>query len=248
MRLFRTGLKQAPEPPQLRFGSYFKATALPAAPPTFGHYSLVTSSWGMLANDQLSDCTIAGAMHCIMLWNATASKKSTFTALDAQDDYADACGYVPGHPDTDNGGDMVSVAQYWKNVGMRDCTGARHKIAAYLQIDATNLVHLDAAAYLFDAVGLGVSLPDSAETQFTNGQPWSLIPGDTAVEYHYVPYVGKDANRKVVTWGALQDIEEPWLQANLKEAVAMISVENMVNQKNPEGFSYDQLSADLVAL
>lgn len=246
---YKTGLKPSAEPPRLRFGAYFNATALPPIPEVFGHYDVIApTSWLILGNASYSDCTIAGAMHATMLWNRIANRQVTFTEADALDDYRDACGYIIGDPSTDNGGDMVTVAKYWRDVGMRDDTGARHKIAAYLQIDAANLDHVDAACYLFGAIGLGVSLPDSAETQFDHGQPWHLVVNDLATDYHYVPCVGKAINRKVVTWGALQDAEEPWLVTNLKEAIAYISLEDMTNGKTIEGFDIAQLQSDLAAL
>lgn len=249
-RNYKTGLHKSADPPKLRFGSYFKSAALPTIPTTFGHYGLIPATgWLMLENDQLSCCTISGAMHAVMMWNAIAGRKARFTNLDTIDDYSDACGYVRGNPATDTGGDMVSVASYWRNVGMRDCTATRHKIAAYLQIEPGNLDHIDAACYLFGAVGLGVALSDSAETQFDAGQPWHIIPNDPPSDYHFVPYVGRDATyRKVVTWGALQEVSDDWLRANLQEVVAYISTEDMINQRSPEGFAYADLQADLNAI
>ena len=246
----RCGLKLSPQPPSLRFGAYFSAAMLPQVPQAFGHYdNIPPKSWNMYDNDRLADCTIAGAFHATMLWNSVAGKFVKFTALDAVDDYRDACGYVPGNPSTDNGGDMVAVASYWKTTGMRDWKAARHTISAYLQIDATNLEHIHAAAYLFGAVGLGVQLTSSSESQFESCQPWSIVAGDTPDDYHYVPLVGRDASySKVVTWGALQDVEAAWLAANCKEAIAMISPEYLVDGKTLEGFDMAALQSDLAAI
>ena len=250
LRKYRCGLNPSAAPPKLRFGAYFNAATIPPTPTIFGHqYIIGPTSWGMLRNDSLSDCTIAGPMHVSMLWNKIAGNSVVFTDLDATDDYSAACGYVPGDPSTDNGGDMVSVAEYWRNVGMRDSTDTRHKIAAYLQIDVGNLAHVYAAAYLFGAVGLGVKLPQSAEAQFDVGEPWTVVPNDEAIDYHYVPLVGRTAQySQVVTWGKLQDVSTPWLAAYLTEAVAVISLEDMINQKSPEGFAYADLANDLAAL
>lgn len=244
---FCCGLNPSAEPPKLRFGTYFDAATLPTVPQAFGHYDdIPPKSWQILDNDRVGDCTIAGAMHAIMLWNRVAGTFVKFTALDAIDDYRDACGYVPGDASTDTGGDMVSVAAYWKSTGMRDWQANRHKIAAYLHIDASNLEHVHAAAYLFGAVGLGVQLTSSSESQFTAGAPWSVVAGDSADDYHYVPLVGRDAQySKVITWGALQNVEAAWLAANLKEVVAVVSAEYLANGKSPEGFDIVALQNDL---
>src|SRR5690348_15304597 len=41
------------------------------------HYDLTTkiTSWGMMENDQIGDCTCAAAGHLIMEWTANAGKK-----------------------------------------------------------------------------------------------------------------------------------------------------------------------------
>lgn len=248
MKHFKTGLKFSPEAPVLRFGDYLKAEPLPVVPEVFGHANLIPlKSWGMLGNDTTGDCTIAGPMHAVMLWRAIVNKPTHFTSQDAFDDYRDACGYVIGEPATDQGGDMVSVASYWRQTGMRDSTDIRHKITAYMAIDADNLAHLDLAVYLFDAVGLGVELPRSAEQQFIDNQPWTVVDNDPIESGHYVPYVQKVPGdiRQVVTWGGLQDVTEAWLTKYLREVVVYISPEYLVDGKSPLGFDASALLDDL---
>lgn len=240
--IFKTGLNPAPEPPRLEFKEYFLPLQLPPIPATFGHYGLIDAeSWGMLANDRVGDCTVAGAMHCSMLWNKMTGTHVVFTDLDARDDYF----AITGGGDT--GVDIVQQASYWKKTGFRDNHNRRHKIGAYLQIDATRLDHIDAAVYLFGAVGFGVAVGDREEQEFLHHQPWTS-PGPVD-GYHYVPMVGKDPDwRKVVTWGGLQDVGEGWLDAQLKEVVAMVSAEALVGGKSMEGFDMEALLADLEAL
>lgn len=251
MKRFRLGLKFSATRPELRFGDYLNDKALPAPPAVFGHANLIgTKAWGMLGNEALGDCVIAGPMHAIMLWTAIASKDqmaTSFSTADAIDDYSAACGYVRGQPDTDQGGDMVTVAAYWQNTGMRDMNNTRHKIAAYMEGDAANLAHLDLAAYYFDAVGLGVDLPSSAEQQFTDGEPWHVVDNDPIEGGHYIPYVQRVAGniRQVVTWGALQGVEEAWLQKYLREVVVYVSPEYLVDGKSPLGFDTQDLLNDM---
>jgi len=247
-----TGYNPSPRPPVLKFASYFKAVALPAVPQVYGHQGLIPAKgWGMLANDSVGDCTVAGPMHIIMLWNKIAGRDVSFTDTDALADYSAITGYKSSDPNTDSGADPNTVAQYWKSTGFIDNSGVRHKIVAELEIDASNLPHLDAAAYLFDGgVGLGVNLPNSAEDQFDAGQPWTLIPNDSIDGGHYIPMLGRDDQgiRHIITWGQDQGVQEDWLRAYLMEAVAYVSEEFLVAGKSPEGFDLAALQSDLEAL
>lgn len=252
MKYYRLGLNFSPAPPELRFGDYIdEQVLLPALPAVFGNSTVIPAKgWGMLGNDTVGDCLIAGAMHAIMLWTTVAGSPVKFTVTDALDDYAASCNYVRGDPATDNGGTMMAVASYWRGTGMRDISGTRHKIGAYMHIDPGNLLHLDLAAYLFGAVGLGVELPASAEQQFVAGTPFTVIDNDPIEGGHFLPYVGKIAGnvRQVVTWGALQEVEESWLQKYLQEAVAYISLDYLDRGKSPLGFDLSELSDDLDAI
>ena len=247
MEHFKLGLKFSDTPSLLRFGDYLNAAKLPAVPDAFGHANLIErKSWGMLGNDDIGDCTIAGAMHAVMLWKRIAKSSATFSTADALDDYRDACGYVIGDPRTDQGGDMLSVASYWRQTGMRDTSVGRHMITAYMNLDAGNLDHLDLACYLFDAVGLGVELPHSAESQFRAGEPWSVVSNDPLEGGHYIPYIQKTGNiRQVVTWGGLQDVTEAWLRKYLREVMVYVSPEYLVDGKSPLGFAMQELLDDL---
>ncbi len=247
LKRYRCGLRRSSVPPRLHFGAYLPG-ALPNVPAVFGHQNLFPrTGWGMLGNDQVGDCTIAGAMHCVMLWNKIAGRDVRFTAADAIDDYQDAAGYKPGNPSTDNGAEPADIARYWQQVGMRDAVPTRHKIAAYLSISPANFDHIVAAAYLFGAVGLGINVPSNAEDQFDDVQPWSVTPGTTIEDQHYVPLVGRvqSGNLCVVTWGALQEATPDFLKANIVEAVAYVSAEFLVDQKSPEGFDLATLMSDV---
>ena len=58
---FKLGKRPArPGAIKLKFGTFFDAKALPVPPKVFGHES-IGKPWGMLANDQVSNCVFAGA-------------------------------------------------------------------------------------------------------------------------------------------------------------------------------------------
>ncbi len=240
--IYKTGLLPSPEPPALQLRSYLLPQRLPAVPAVFGHQDIYPkNAWGMLANDRVGDCTVAGAMHCEMLWNKANGRNIVFTDRDARNDYYT----ITGGEDT--GIDMVTAARFWRNSGFRDNMANRHKIAAYMAVDAKNLEHVYAAAFLFDAVGLGVKITSSAEHQFLHGEPWANVPNDSIVAYHYVPLIGRAANGNavIVTWGAAQEVEQSWLGTNMQECMAMVSEEDLMLGKSEEGFDINALLDDL---
>jgi hypothetical protein len=246
---YKTGRNPSPKPPKLWFWDYLLEAKLPPVPTTFGHQNLYAPrGWGMLANDRVGNCAIAGPDHCVMVFNKIAGRRVHFTAADAIDDYSAITGYNPDDPSTDTGADMVQVADYWRKTGLRDNRNNRHKIVAYLHVDPTNLAHVDAACYLFEAVGLGIQVGSAEENEFMHARPW-VTPGSDSNGGHYVPMIGKDADyRKVVTWGGLQDVGEDWLGTQLTEVVAMVSEEALISGKSAEGFDMAALQADLQAL
>ena len=228
----------------------YRGTTLPPIPKSFGHQSLV-SNWGMLGNDTIGDCVIAGGDHETMLWTAEGSAEAAFTVANAISDYSTITGYNPNDPNTDQGTEVRTALQYRRNTGMIDASSNRHKIAAYLLLDQSNLLNeLLEATYLFSAVGIGINFPTSAMDQFNNGQPWSVVQGSPIEGGHYVPVVGYDgAYIYCVTWGQVQKMTVNFLTTYCEEAWAILSQE-FINGKqvSPEGFNLAQLQADLAAI
>ena len=248
---FKTGLLAGPSP-ELHFRDYMLPATLPKVPPIFGHQNLyMPRDWGMLGNDRIGDCAVAGAMHCEKIWNKVVCRDVTFTTDDAISDYSALTGYVRGDASTDQGTTIAALSDYWKKIGFRDFNDNRHKIEAYVALDPTNLEHLFAAAYWFDGgVGIAVQIPSSAEAQFLAHQPWSNVHGDKIEGYHFVPLIARLANGNagVITWGGFQEVELSWLAQNCNQASAFLSIEDMTNGKSPEGFDLNALQEDLETL
>lgn len=256
---YKAGLRPSPRPPILTFKSYLVGGVLPPIPATFDRSGLFPPRTpndpyplGMLGNNKVGDCTIAGAGHIVMLWNKLTGRPVQITTADALDDYRDCCGWQ-GTEATDNGGDMLSVAAYWQRTGFRDATimpdgtPRRHKIAAYVSIDPNNIAYLIAASYICDGgVGLGVALTEDSERQFDAGEPWS---GKAANDdnFHYVPlaYVGNDGMPHVYTWGADFPVTREFIQDNCREAMGYVSEEALRSGKTVEGFLLQDLLADV---
>lgn len=217
----------------------------PIYPPDFGHEELIPSvSWGMLGNDRWGVCVIAGALHETMLWNKIAGGTLRFTLTDVSEDFTAITGQPVG-PDT--GADMQMAASYRRSTGLRDITGKRHKIGAYLAITPGNLQELLTATYLFGAAGIGIAMYQSAMDDFIAHRAWGASKNSGFLGYHYVPVVALRSNLVVVSWGRTQAMRPSYL-ANCDEAVAYVSPEELVGNKSPEGFDYALLQSKLAAL
>ncbi len=240
----------APDSRDLMLAHYLDLAALPPIPPVFGHQAAVPV-WGMLGNDQWGDCVWAGAAHETMLLNTLAKRLVRFTNASVLADYSACTGFNPNDPSTDQGTDMRAAAKYRKKVGVADGLGHRHKIGAFVALAPGDLVHLDAAMYLFDgAVGIGIQFPGSAMDQFNAGEPWDVVPGATIEGGHYIPGVAKlpNGNYGCVTWGKVQEVTPRFLHAYMDEGFAYLSSEARTHGVTPEGFHRAQLLADLAAL
>ena len=242
MQKYKTGKRPArPGAIRHKFATLFDASALPTPPVVFGRTSYFPEDgWGMLANDQVGNCVVAGGMHETMLLGALGGHGAPrFTDGDALADYSAITGYVPGHDDTDNGTDMVDAAHYRQRTGLIDAAGRRHKIDGFVSLHAGDVEEVVLAAYLFGVIGLGADLPTNADDQFDAEQPWSLTPHPGHGGGHYFSCVGRnhEGNLLVVTWGRLHAVEPAWLAERMDEGVAYISREalrgnELLNQRN----------------
>lgn len=191
----------------------------------------------------------AGADHETMLWTTEARNPVTFTAENAISDYSAVTGYDPHNPNTDQGTDVRQSLQYRQQTGLIDAAGNRHKIGAYLALEPGNIDNLLEALYLFNAVGIGFVVPQSAMDQFNAGQPWSVVHGSQQIlGGHYVPLVADRGSLVCVTWGRLQQMTLQFYLKYCDEAWAILSPEMLSGGLSLEGFDLAQLQADLAAL
>jgi hypothetical protein len=233
----------------LLYKNYIDKTVLPPFPTSFGHQNLI-NNWGMLGNDSVGDCVIAGADHETMLWTKEGSTEAIFTAANAISDYSAITGYNPKDPNSDQGTDPRTAYLYRQKTGLIDANGNRHKIGAFLALDQTNLNEVLEAAYLLSAVGIGIQFPASAMNQFNAGLPWTVVSGSPIEGGHYVPVFGYDGTYLYcLTWGKVQKITKGFFTTYCDEAWAILSQEFLNKQGvSPEGFNLSQLQADLAAI
>jgi hypothetical protein len=257
MPQFKRGLRAVrPGAIKFRFSDYVNKSALPPLPHVFGFMPPASQAWGMDGNDQAGDCVIAGFCHSVMLWRmAAGAVPPVFSAKSALADYSRAlvasgeAPYDPNDPSTDNGLDMEIAARWFRNTGITDANGGTHQIKAYA--DAGTLENLLYGAFLFGAAGIGLDLPDSAEDQFSRGQPWDDTSSPSSGG-HYVPVVGRNSygNLVIVTWGQLHSMTPAFAGARMMASLVLFSKEylNSKTALSPAQFDEAQLDRDLAEL
>ena len=206
------------------------------------------SALGMLGNDSVGDCVCAGAFHAQQIWEGDAQGVQTsFSTQDALAMYSSISGYTPNNPNSDVGATLLSGLQYWSKTGLDG-----YKLAAYAQIDATNVALVQECIAFFGAVYCGLNVPSSAMTQFDQGQPWSVVSRSRIEGGHCVPLVGYDTAAGTftcVTWGAYQKLTTDFYQRYFDEAWQPVD-EDWVSKsgRTPSGLDGATANADFQAL
>lgn len=236
-----------------------RVSGLPPANGTVDRASLVTD-WGMQGNDEWGDCVEAMVVHADEAMNAFAGHPVTYGASYAVTLYGQITGFdpnagPPGNNPTDNGTDIQTALEYWKNTGIKDAAGRTHKLAAYAQFgNPADEVLLGQVLEVFGCVLVGVSLQQDQEDQFGAGEPWDYVPGDPFIGGHGITLQrrmgGGTGTLHYITWGAEQPATRKFQyfcagQGN-GEAWAVVTQDWLqANGDSLTGLNLDQLLSDL---
>jgi len=199
------------------------------------------------------DCVWAGAAHEHRLINKLVHKLDvSFSGKNVIADYSAATGYVLDDPSTDNGSDVHQALDYRRKIGIGDANGTRHKIGAYVSLDPKNWQHLEQAAYIFGAVGIGFEFPKSAMDQFNAGGPWDYVAGSPIEGGHYVPTVGSvhaADQATAITWAKRQVFTVAFYEQYNDESWVYITPEELHSDGTGlHGFDMQKLNSYLAAL
>lgn len=236
-------------PKTLKLSNYMKLAQLPALPPSFDWADVGSpiTSYGMMENDQLGDCTCASAGHLIMRWTAANGNLFTPTDLDIVNAYSAITGYNPADPNSDQGAAELDVLNFWKTTGI-----AGHNIGAFAEINISNTDLIKYAIYLFGGAYLGVQLPIA----YQGATSWDKLPdlnGNNAPGSwggHAVPAVAyDDEGFTVITWGQLLNMSWDAWAAYGEESYGILSPDLVTGKKpSPDGFDLATLQSDLQSL
>ena len=232
---------------------YLKVSELPAAPPAVD-WSKAVPHYGMLLNDQLGDCVIAGMMHLAMGWQATAGQTPAAPSdAEVLAAYSAIGGYNPADPSTDQGCNMLDALNYWRSTGLT-LGGQKSQILAFAEVNLADPDELKAALWLFGGLFTGFQMPQSAE----NATSWTVPscgphgkgkPGSWGG--HCAPLIAENGTGafKAITWGGLMPTAHNFVSDYCEEAYAVLSAAWIeTNGHAPCGFDLAALQADLAAL
>jgi hypothetical protein len=227
-------------PYALRMAKYVDKTYVP---PAFAdHTPYGFTAWGMMLNDQLGDCTIAACGHALQVFT-----QGRITEPDAtiESYYSKWCGYVIGNPATDQGGVEADVLGDWKAQGFDG-----HALEGYVDPQPSNLSHVMHSIAEFGLVYLGFQLPNSAMTQFQNGQVWDVVANDGGIAgghaviapaYHTEdPTYNKETTITCITWGQKQKMTVAFWEKYVDESHTLLAA-----AWQPAGVNLVGLRADL---
>lgn len=174
----------------------------PPAPKVIDWTVKATDPWGLMLNDKLGCCTISKMGHAIQTWTSQSeAAEITIPDADILRMYQEACGYDPARPDTDQGGVMTKVAEYWRSHPI-----AGHSISAVASVAPGSRTDVMAAVWLFGGCDAGVQLPNSAQSQDVwdippQGPRGSGEPGSWGGHDIWIPCYD-DLGLTCITWGA----------------------------------------------
>jgi hypothetical protein len=239
-------LPHVPDGRDIRFRDIAPPSRLPIPPSRFG-YGTIFGDWGMLGNDRVGDCVPAGMAHEVMGFNRLAGHPVTFDEASVLRTYTDVGGYNPNDPSTDQGCDVRAAHAYWQTEGIVDSAGARHKIGAYVFLTPGDYVQLMQAAYLFEFVGIGVTITRAQQEQFQAGLPWEYVPGSPVEGGHYVVPTGRASltDNGLLTWGKRWSFTRPFYEKQCDEAIVAVTSEELANGVNRRGLNLDALNQAL---
>lgn len=232
--------------PRVMLEDHVDFTVMPSPPASIDWASEV-KEWPMYLNDQLGDCTCAEVGHAEQAWTAYASTEFTMPEQNILSLYETVGGYIPGNPSTDNGCVIQDVLQYMTSTGI-----GGHKYLAFAQLGYLgDMNKIYQVLDMFGSIYLGINCPDSAEAQFSKGEIWTYVPGATIVGGHAIALQKKnpDSTMGVVTWGALQQMDQSFWLHYVEEAWVAVTEDWFGKTGDtPTGLNMTSLMADFRSL
>jgi hypothetical protein len=213
---------------------------MPPPPPSVTWSDKVTS-WPMLANDNVGDCTCAAVGHLIQLWTAVNGNPVVPTDREVLDFYSAVTGYDPGDPNTDQGAVMIDVLGRWRRDGIA-VGGVTHKLAGFARCRVGHHDHVKSAINLMGGVCLGIAFQE----QWSDRDVWDVGRGLRSEGGHEIPAVDYDKDTlTVVSWGRLYRMTWRALDRYCEEVQVPVAADWADSDLSPSGFDLQTLLADM---
>ncbi len=228
----------------LQLSAFVDRNLLPATQPR-RDWGQRVSNWGMLANNLVGNCTIAGGAHLAMAMAANTGKPFRPSDAQAIADYSRVSGYDPKTGANDNGAVLLDVMKFWRTSGI-----CGHKIDGFVAVHPLDHQLIDFAIDYLGGVIKGVNLPLAAK-RMTNlwsvprhpfGYQWA--PGTWGG--HAVPDIGYDrllGLYRTVTWGTEINCTDAFHDRYCDEVFAVIDIVDWLggNKVTPSGLDLAKL-------
>lgn len=238
----------------------FRDFLIPAALPpveAFDWAANLPADVGMMANDRIGLCTVAGIAHLIQVWTVNTDVEITISDDDVIATYTaitlavNGRGYDPNDPTTDAGLALLDVLTYVRANGIGP---QRHgKGLAFVKLNHDDSSEVRSAGQMFGGLYTGADMPISAESQV--GEEWILVPAGPDAESggwggHCMALpTANTSGVSYLTWGKRQVANWDWVAAYADEMYAIVAPEWVSGEKPaPSGFDIVKLQAYLGAL
>ena len=199
----------------------------------------------MFGNDHYGDCVIAGRAHQTLRFELIEQEELIpITETDVTREYFKETG------GEDRGLYVLDSLKLWRKRGWL-AAKERYKIEVFAEIDPADHQEIKRAVYMDIGVGIGLSLPKTAQAQFAAGKPWDVVngPGSAPNSWggHYVYIPGYTAAGPVcVTWGQKQQMTWAFVNKYCDEAYA--NVDAVDTPKKKRGLNEKKIDEFLSAL
>ena len=235
----------------LRMRSYM-GPGLPP-PPESLDWSKEIKDWGMMLNDELGDCTIAGCGHAVQVWNLNGSNVLTTVAdADILAHYELWDDYNPKDPSTDEGGVELDVLTRWKAEGF-----AGHTLTGFADPNIADLNEVRQSIMLMGGVYIGMWISNALSRQlqqddYNPAVVWDVPADDkdNGIEGGHCVFVCAydQETFSFISWGKLYKMTTAFWLKYVQEAHALLSPDWIGTLGAPNGFNLEQLAADLAAI
>jgi hypothetical protein len=204
---------------------------IPIPPPTY-------------RNPPDNNCVIAGRAHQTLRFELVEQKRLIdITDADVELEYKKQTG-----GDKNKEIETLDSLNLWQKRGW-DVAGQHFRIEGFAEIkNRTDIEVMKRAIYAFTGIGVGFFLPDSAESQFNNGEPWDLTRDKADGQRgHYVYVSGYTKYGPVcITWGRKQQMSWEFLAKYSDEAYAIFDQTDTPEKK--QNFDEEKFKKLLAAL
>ena len=196
-----------------------------SAPPLPAHYDFderyLAMPTPMFGNDEHGDCVIAGRAHQTLRFEYL--EQSRLIPIRVGDVLRE---WRRENGGTEDGLVVLDSLKAWRSAGWK-VSRASYRIEAFAEVDRTDHTEVRRAIVMQVGVGIGLTLPYDAISQFNSGRTWDVTKGPGGdpdpAGGHYVLCPGYTARGPVcVTWGRRQPMTWAFFDRHCDEAYAMV--------------------------